>query len=79
MRHELWDLESGNLLGCYASEIEGFRDVLALVQVNDAPVAASLSFGPVVVERERLGIAPPSPLQGRELIDRAESALAAHA
>jgi hypothetical protein len=43
--YELWDVDTGNIVGTYASEAEALAEVRDLLALNGAAYAADLSLG----------------------------------
>lgn len=43
--YELWDVDTGNIVGTFTSEAEALAEVRGLLAVNGASYAADLSLG----------------------------------
>ena len=66
--YELWDVDTGNLVGTFASEADALAEVRGLLAVNGTSYADDLSLG------RRLGGGGELIAEGAELARRAEAA-----
>jgi hypothetical protein len=71
MHWELWDTDSGNLVGDYATEADALLIVRNAVQRHGPAVAAMLALGAEYDDERGADDEPLPVLRGRELIARA--------
>jgi len=71
MRFELWDMETGNLVGDYDSEAEALSVVREAVRQHGRAVVAALALGAEFDEDGGVDDDLPPVIHGSELADRA--------
>jgi hypothetical protein len=72
MHWELWDTDSGNMVGDYATEADALLIVREAVQRHGADMAAALALGAEHDDEAGADDDLPAVLSGKELIARAE-------
>jgi hypothetical protein len=79
MHWELWDTDSGNMVGDYDTEADALVIVRDAVRRHGPAVAATLALGAEYDDEAGSDDELPSVLSGGELIARAERAASGHA